>query len=130
MIRALALVLLPGAVFVFGLIYLVAPERVPPSQTWADGTYYNPCCSLLTLRNGVIAAGDDTARFVVSDSKFGNEVEVERGISVQGNRVVFGGTFVHVYFNNASAADPASGEAKSLHLFGRDDGRDYIFTKR
>ena len=128
--RALALVLLPGAIFVLGLIYFVTPKRVPPPQTWADGTYTNPCCAPLTLRNGVISTGEDSARFVVSTSKLGNEIDVDRGISMNGNRVVFGGTFVFVYFNKVSAADPALGEAVSFHLNGCDGSRDYVFIKR
>jgi len=78
----------------------------------------------------VISTGAVSARFVVSTSKFGNEIDVERGISVDENRVVFGGTFVFVYFNKRSAADPALGKAVSLHLYGRDDSREYVFTKR
>lgn len=56
-----ALVLVPGLLFVFGLIWLVMPPYQPPPQSWANGTYTNPCCAPLLLKDGVLSSGGTTA---------------------------------------------------------------------
>ena len=127
---ALALVLIPGAIFVFALIYLVSPKQVPAPQSWANGTYRNACCPPLTLLDGKISGGNVTATYIVSEGKFGRQIEVARGIGVRNRRVEFGGTYVYVFFNKNSMALPAKGAAESLHLIGLEDDRAYIFVKR
>jgi len=128
--RALALVLVPGMIFVFGLIYLVSPRRPPTPQSWANGTYINACCAPLVLREGLISTGSDSARYTVADDKRGAYIRIDRGIGVRGDRVTFGGSLTDVPFNKNSEAMPAIHEAYALHLNGLDDMNDYVFVKR
>ena len=128
--KALALVLIPGAIFVFGLIYLVSPRRVPPSQSWANGTYINACCAPVTLHNGTITTDNGSAHYVVREGKLGLEIDVDQGIGVTDSRVRFGGNSQFVFFNNASETLPALGKAESLHLWNLDDSTDLVFVKR
>jgi hypothetical protein len=130
MTRALVLVLLPGMLFVLGLIYVLSPRHVPPTQSWANGTYTNPCCEPLTLHDGTLKAANGSTHYVVEESKFGNQIDVAAGIGVRHGRVEFGNTFAYVPFNKDSMAVPALGEAKSMHLLGLDDSADYVFVKR
>ncbi|MBN8808325.1 MAG: hypothetical protein J0I47_08840 [Sphingomonas sp.] len=125
-----SLVLIPGMLFVFGLIYAVSPRHIPPTAEWADGTYTNACCGPLVLKNGIIKAGGRLAHYVVAEDKFGRMINVSEGIGVSGNAVKFGGTFVFVHFNDNSMAQPAIGEAKSMHLTGLDDDADFTFVKQ
>jgi len=127
--RALALVLIPGLVFVFGVIYLVFPRHAPTPQSWANGTYRNACCAPLTLRDGLMSTGSDTARYTVADGKRGAYIQIDRGIRVSRGHVVFGGNAVNVFFNRNSEAMPAMDEAYALHLTGLDDMNDYVFEK-
>jgi hypothetical protein len=128
--RALALVLIPGGLFVFGLIYLVSPRYQPPSQSWANGTYINPCCAPLVLHNGTITTGSAVAHYTVLDDKRGHYIEIDRGIGVRGHVIEFGGTARYVPFNDNSEALPAIHDAHALHLAGLGDVNDYIFLKR
>lgn len=105
-------------------------HHTPPSQSWANGTYVNPCCKPLVLRDGTLTTASKVTRYTVSDSKFGNQVDVDAGIGVRRGQVEVGSTFVFVHFNNDTMARPAIGDAKSLHLVGLTDSRDYIFVKR
>jgi hypothetical protein len=122
-------VLLPGMLLVFGIIYLAMPRSVPPSQSWADGTYVNACCAPLVLRNGVLETRGRTTRYIVSEAKYGYQLEVPTGIGVQRGKVRFEGNAVFVHFNNDSMARPALHEAKSLHLFDLDKVTSYEFVK-
>ncbi|MES1975490.1 MAG: hypothetical protein V4472_23785 [Pseudomonadota bacterium] len=128
--QALALVLIPGMIFVFALIYCVSPPYSPPSPAWANGIYRNPCCAPLVLRDGLISTGADSAHYTVAAGKRGFHIRVDRGIGVSRGAVTFGGTFQFVFFNRNSEAMPAIREAYSLHLIGTDDMNDYAFTKR
>jgi len=130
MIRAFGMVLVPGMIFVFGLIYLVSPRYAPPSQAWANGVYRNSCCAPLTLRDGVISAGVKAAHYKVVDGKRGFYIEVDRGVSVDRGSVRFGGTLQYVFFNRNSEAMPAIHEAYALHLSGANDMTEYVFVKR
>ena len=122
-------VLLPGMLLVFGIIYVAMPRRVPPSQSWADGTYVNACCAPLILRNGILETQGRTTRYVVSEAKYGFQLEVPIGIGVRSGAVRFEGSAVNVHFNNDSMARPALHEAKSLHLFDLDKVASYEFVK-
>ncbi|WEJ98483.1 MAG: hypothetical protein P0Y59_16220 [Candidatus Sphingomonas phytovorans] len=128
--RAIALVVVPGMILVFGLIYLVSPRRPPPSLSWPNGTYLNPCCAPLTLKDGTISTGLDTARYTVAEGKSGYYIDIDRGIGVNQGAVTFGGAFENVFFNRDSEAVPALGEAYALHLNGVNDSKGYIFTRR
>ena len=125
-----SLVLLPGFLFVFGLIYIFSPRHIPPTQAWANGIYKNACCGPLVLLDGVLKVADRSTRYVVEESKFGNQINVAAGIGVRHGQVEFGSTFVYVFFNNNSMARPALGKAESMHLVGLDDGADYVFLKQ
>ncbi|WP_010219673.1 hypothetical protein [Sphingomonas sp. PAMC 26621] len=125
-----SLVLIPGMLFVFGLIYIVSPRHIPPPQSWANGTYNNACCKPLVLRDGTLKFADKTTRYVVDEGKFGKQINVAAGIGVRGTRVEFSSTFVFVHFNNDSMARPATGEAKSIHIVGLDDSADHVFVKQ
>ncbi|SFJ31911.1 hypothetical protein SAMN03159338_1388 [Sphingomonas sp. NFR04] len=122
-------VLIPGMLLVFGIIYLAMPRSVPPPQSWADGTYVNVCCAPLVLRNGVLETQGRSTRYVVSEAKYGYQLEVPTGIGVQLGVVRFEGSAVIVHFNNDSMARPALREAKSLHLFDLDKLTSYEFVK-
>ena len=122
--------LIPGALFVFGLIYIVSPSHFPPPQSWANGTYVNPCCEPLVLRDGTLKYGDTTTSYVVDEGKFGKQINVAEGIGVRGRQVEFGGTLVYVDFNNDSMARPATGEATSIHVIGLDDSVDHVFVRQ
>lgn len=122
-------VLIPGMLLVFGIIYLAMPRSVSPLQSWADGTYVNACCAPLILRNGVLETQGRTTRYVVSEAKYGNQLEVPTGIGVQRGVVRFQGNAVFVHFNNDSMARPALHEAKSLHLSDLDKVTSYEFVK-
>jgi hypothetical protein len=74
--------------------------------------------------------GSKTVRYIVSESKFGNEIDVPEGIGIRNGTIETGSSFVYVYFNNESAASPALGEAKSLHLVALDGAGSLTFTKR
>ena len=130
LMRSLALVLVPGMIFVLGLIWLVSPRSLPPSQAWANGTYVNPCCDPLILRDGRFATGSAVAHYTVSDDKRGFYIELDRGVGVRGRTVEFGGKVQYVPFNENSEALPAIRDARALHLFDLDDSTDYIFVKR
>ncbi|MEG3152054.1 hypothetical protein U1769_19365 [Sphingomonas sp. ZT3P38] len=125
-----SLVLIPGLLFVFGLIYLVMPSYAPPPQSWADGTYTHPCCAPVVLRNGTLTTGTKATRYLVSDGKFGHQIDVPAGIGVRRGQIESNNTFVFVHFNKDSMATPAIAEAKSLHLVGLDDNVDYVFVKQ
>jgi len=128
--RALGLVIIPGVIFVFGLIYLASPRYSPPPQSWANGTYVNACCAPLVLRDGLISTGSDSARYTVADGKRGAYIRIDRGVGVSRGRVIFGGSLVYVPFNKNSEAMPAIHEAYALHLLGLDDDmNDYVFAK-
>ena len=122
-------VLLPGMLLVFGIIYWAMPRRVPPSQSWANGTYVNACCAPLVLRNGVLETQGINTRYVVSEAKYGYQLEVPAGIGVRRGAVRFEGSAVVVHFNNDSMARPALHEAKSLHLSDLDKLTSYEFVK-
>jgi hypothetical protein len=130
LMRGLALVLVPGLIFVGGLIWLVSPRYVPPSQAWANGTYVNPCCDPLILRDGSLSSGSAVAHYTVAEDKRGYYIELDRGIGLRGRAVEFGRNFQYVPFNDNSEALPAIHDARALHLTGLDDSNDYIFVKR
>lgn len=125
-----SLILIPGMLFVFGLIYAVSPRQILPSQSWANGTYINACCARLLLRNGKITTANRETNYVVSESKFGHQITVAAGIGVRHGAVEFGGNYVFVHFNRDSTALPAIGKPASLHVIGLDDSRDYVFERR
>lgn len=125
-----SLVLIPGMIFVFGLIYAVSPRHVPVSQSWANGTYINACCAPLILHDGKLTTANRATNYVVSESKFGNQITVAAGIGVQNGAVEIGGNYVFVHFNKDSTAMPAIGKPTSLHVIGLDDSRDYVFERR
>jgi hypothetical protein len=125
-----SLILIPGMLFVFGLIYAVSPRHILPSQSWANGTYINACCAPLLLRNGKVTTVNRATNYVVSESKFGNQITVAAGIGVRNGAVEFGGNYVFVHFNRDSTALPAIGTPTSLHVIGLDDSRDYVFERR
>lgn len=127
--QAIALVLIPGLILVFGLIYLVSPRHVPTPQSWANGTYKNACCAPLILRDGLMSTGSDTARYTVADGKRGAYIRVDRGIGVSRGHVVFDEHAVYVFFNKNSEAMPAIHEAYALHLLGVHDINDHVFHK-
>lgn len=130
LMRRSSLVLIPGSLFVFGLIYLVMPPHVPPPQSWANGAYIHPCCAPLVLRDGTLTTGTKATHYIVSDSKFGHQIDVAAGIGVRRGQVEFGSTFVFVHFNKDSMATPALAEAESMHIAGLDDSADYVFKKQ
>ena len=125
-----SLVLIPGMIFVFGLIYAVSPRHEPASQSWANGSYVNACCAPLLLHDGKLATANRATNYVVSESKFGNQITVAAGIGVRNGAVEFSGDYVFVHFNNDSTARPAIGNPTSLHVIGLDDNRDYVFERR
>ncbi|MBB4097526.1 hypothetical protein [Sphingomonas kyeonggiensis] len=125
--RGMLLVLAPGLLFVFVLIWLVMPPYAPP-QDWANGTYVNACCTTLVLRDGVATADGQATRYLVADGKSGTQIVVKVGIRVRRGRVEFGGGQVFVEFDHPSWAP--RNEAKALHLYGSDDGRDYSFVRQ
>ncbi len=125
-----SLVLIPGLLFVFGLIYLVIPPHAPVPQSWANGTYVHPCCAPLVLLDGSLRSGTKATHYIVSDGKFGHQIDVPAGIGVRRGQVEFGSTFVFVSFNKNSMATPAIGKAESIHIVGLDDSRDYVFKKQ
>jgi hypothetical protein len=125
-----SLVLIPGMIFVFGLIYAVSPRHVPVSQSWANGSYINACCAPLILHDGKLITANRATKYVVSESKFGNQITVAAGIGVRNGAVEIGGNYVFVHFNKDSTAMPAIGKPTSLHVIGLDDSRDYVFERR
>ncbi len=125
-----SVVLIPGMIFVFGLIYAVSPRHDPVSQSWANGTYINACCAPLILNDGKISIANRATNYLVSESKFGNQVTVAAGIGIRNGAVEFGENYVFVHFNKDSTAMPAVGKPTSLHLVGLDDSRDYVFERR
>ena len=83
----------------------------------------------MVLRNGVLETQGRTTRYVVSEAKYGYQLEVPSGIGVQRGTVRFEGSAVNVHFNNDSVARPALHEAESLHLFDLDKVTSYEFVK-
>jgi hypothetical protein len=125
-----SLVIIPGLLLVFGTIYLAMPRYVPPLQSWANGKYIHSCCAPIVLRDGTLTTGTKTTQYVVSDSKFGHQIDVAAGIGVRRGQVELGSTFVFVHFNRNSMATPALSEAESMHIVGLDDNRNYVFKKQ
>ena len=124
------LVLIPCMIFVFGLIYAVSPRHGPVSQSWANGTYVNACCAPLLLHDGKLITENRATNYIVSESKFGNQITVTAGIGIRNGAIEFGGNNVFVFFNKNSMAMPAIGNPTSLHVIGLDDSRDYVFERR
>jgi len=113
-----------------GVTHVIFWPSPPPPQSWADGTYDNPCCAPLILHGGIITAEGRTTRYRVERGKRGYLIDVPAGIGVRQGRVVFEGTFVFNQFNRNSELEPAVHEAKALHISGLGDDLDYVFAKR
>ncbi len=128
--QGILLVIVPGLLFVFGLIWLVTPPYKPPPQSWANGTYVNACCAPLVLRDGGLTSGNETVRYAVSDDKRGHGIDVARAIGVRRGHLAFGGYIVRVPFNRNSEVAPALHDPESLHLFNLDDYSDYVFVRK
>lgn len=126
--RGILLVLVPGLLFVLGLIWLVTPPYKLPSRDWADGTYLNACCAPLVLRGGGATAGDQATSYVVEDGKTGMELSVPRGIGVRQGRVEFAESNVSARFLGPRTA--THGKPEALRLFGVDDHLEYIFVRQ
>lgn len=126
--QGILLVIVPGLLFVFSLIWLVTPSYKPPPQDWADGTYANACCSPLVLRNGMARAGGQSTPYVVEQGKITMQLSIPGGIGVRGGKVEF--VESHVYAGFPGSRSIRYGKPEAIELFGIDDYRDYIFVRQ
>lgn len=130
MMKALALVFVPAAIAIFALLYVVVPRRPPTSQAWANGTYINPCCPPIVLRDGLLASDKVKATYTVDYGKRGYFIHLDQGIGVEGGSVKLGALAQNVPFNRVSEAQPAIHRPESLHLYQTDTFDDVVFVKR
>jgi len=126
--QGILLVIVPGLLFVLGLIWLVTPPYRPPPQDWADGTYANACCAPLVLRNGTASARGRSTRYVVEQGKTTMQLFMPGGIGVRGGKVEFVDT--HVYASFPGSRSLSYGKPAAIQLIGIDDNRDYIFVRQ
>ena len=70
-----------GAMAALMLYILVAPAPKLPLKV-ADGTYFNPCCSELTLRAGIMSFGSNEVRYAIERDKEGAYVLPEDYVGV------------------------------------------------
>lgn len=129
--RILGLTALLGLAGILALVScsLISPSE-PPSQIWADGTYYNACCPPLILKHGLISTEGRVSPFSVENGKLNYRLNVPAGISVKEGHVLFGGTLVYVPFNDASGLHMEEYKAKTMHIYNRYDGTDFVFSKK
>ena len=130
MMKALAMVFVPAAIAIFALLYVVVPRRPPTSQAWANGTYINPCCPPILLRDGLLASGKIKSKYRVDYGKRGYFIHLDEGIGVDGKSVKLGALAQNVPFNRVSEAQPAIHEPESLHLYQAKNFDDVIFVKQ
>ncbi len=67
--------------------YLGGRSNVPDTQ-WVNGTYRNPCCAAVVLRDGMIITSGMRVSFTLEHMKFGMTAYPEKPVEVDGNRVV------------------------------------------
>ena len=74
--------MVPIAAMVTLMLYiLVAPAPKLPLKV-ADGTYFNPCCSELTLRAEIMSFGSNEVRYAIERDKEGAYVLPEDYVGV------------------------------------------------
>ena len=110
-------------IIVVGLWYWYARAHVP-SVASVNGIYANPCCSDITLRDGVIISGGDKVAFRLENMKFGLTVYPTARLEVNGTEIV-----VRPSAEQEALSLDKGGTALSV-CGDRLCNRTYVFTRR
>lgn len=97
--------------------------RLPAGR--ADGTYYNPCCGLMTLRSGDLRSGADAVSYVIERDKTGAYVLPRALVSVVGNRLDIDGSAYPLKLRLDQERDPSG-----IEVMDRSNTRSYTFLRR
>ena len=71
-----------------GLAWYTYVRSNAPEPSLVNGVYTNACCGSLTLRDGVIIAGQTRIHFTLENMKFGLRAYPTNRLAVRGSEVV------------------------------------------
>ncbi|MEY2882313.1 MAG: hypothetical protein RL490_37 [Pseudomonadota bacterium] len=92
----------------------------------ANGTYSNPCCGLIALKNGMMTAGSQRIGYVIEKDKVGATILPETYVEASQNGLVFRSDFYPLYIRLDNSDRPRqveiAGGNGEVYPFVRVDG--------
>lgn len=119
----LSIALVLGIVAAWFIILSTDEPRLP--ATSANGTYYNPCCGVLTLRDGELRGGNEATSYVIEQDKGGAYVLPKALVSVASNQLDIDRGAYPLKLRLDRERDPSS-----IEVMARSNAPSYTFERR